>query len=313
MKQFLIDGMAWVMVRKNNAKSFGKALSISGLNQVVSSGTNFILSFYLVRDLPPIEFGLYGIGMAVSLFYASIGNALFLIPLVVHTPDKTPEDRLSYGARIFVFTTLFCFATIVIVVLVTVIGTPISNTISKYSKFILAIAFASVAYLLKDFFIRHSYNFRKENWALQINFIILISLVIFLSVLKLFNIALNAQLAILVYAASNALGGIAGFARTKISNFITLKIHSFMDVTDIYTTGTFAVVMTIAGSLRGSSLIFLAPLIVGTIAVAQINAARVFVSPVLLIIPVINNVLMPRMAHFIHQNKKVSFQMAKAV
>jgi len=91
--------------------SLSKAIVVSVLNQMVSSATNFLFGLYLVRNLPPVEFGLYGIGFAITLFYAGIGNAMFLTQMVVHIPNKAAEDREPYAARICLIMMLFCLVT----------------------------------------------------------------------------------------------------------------------------------------------------------------------------------------------------------
>ena len=96
---------------KVRSRSFGKALSISVINQVVSSGTNFALGIYLVRALTPTEFGLYGIGFAIALLYSGVGNALLLTQMVVHVPDKANEDKLHYAARVLVLAAVFSLLT----------------------------------------------------------------------------------------------------------------------------------------------------------------------------------------------------------
>src|SRR5690242_17112757 len=79
-----------------------KALSTSVLNQALSSATNFALAFVLVRALSTADYGSYSIGTAVCYLCAGVGNALFLVQMVVHTPDKAPEDRFPYAVRILV-------------------------------------------------------------------------------------------------------------------------------------------------------------------------------------------------------------------
>ena len=87
--------------KNQQAWKFRKALSVSVLNQAVSSGTNFVLGLYLVRVLTPANFGLYSIGFAIGIFFFGIGNSLFLTQMVVHTPGKSENDRMQYAANIF--------------------------------------------------------------------------------------------------------------------------------------------------------------------------------------------------------------------
>jgi len=83
---------------------------------------NFLFGLYLVRNLPPVEFGLYGIGFAITLFYAGIGNAMFLTQMVVHIPNKAAEDREPYAARICLIMMLFCLVTAFLLVVLVYAG-----------------------------------------------------------------------------------------------------------------------------------------------------------------------------------------------
>lgn len=139
---------------------------------MVSSGTNFALGLYLVRVLTPADYGLYGIGFAVSLFYAGIGNALFLTQMVVHTPDKAPEDRIRYAGRMLVLVTTFCAATLTLAGLVFYAGGMLWPPVVNHAGFGLAVTAASIAFLMKDFFVRYAYNTRNEIGALAMNLVL---------------------------------------------------------------------------------------------------------------------------------------------
>ena len=198
--RLLFDAMA---KRKGQTKAIGKALSISAINQVVSSGTNFALGIYLVRVLTPTDFGLYGIGFAISLFYAGVGNALFLTQMVVHVPDKAQEDRLPYAARMLVALAVFCALTVSVVGFVMALGGVWSHLLHEYVDLGMAVTAASIAYLLKDFFVRHAYTARKEIWALVINVFVALALAALLMVQHQFPTGIDSTSALWIYAASN--------------------------------------------------------------------------------------------------------------
>lgn len=135
--------------QKQNVKTVGRALSVSVLNQVVSSGTNFLFGLYLVRILAPAEFGLYGIGFAISLLYVGVGNALFLTQMVVHLPDKAVLERNAYVGRVLLLVVLFCLGTVVFVGIVLFAGRTHWSTVAGYWGFGYAVTAAATTSLLK--------------------------------------------------------------------------------------------------------------------------------------------------------------------
>jgi O-antigen/teichoic acid export membrane protein len=297
---------------KVQAKALGKALSVSVLNQVVSSVTNFVLGLYLVRTLTPAEFGLYGIGFAICLFYASIGNALFLTQMVVHTPSKAFEDRVPYAARIFMLLCIFCLASVVLMSIAIKIFGLYWVSLVKYRNLGFSVMVASVFFLIKDFFIRHAYNVRVEHWALETNLVVLFLLVCLLVATHNSRIVLNAESAIYIYASSNVAGVIYGFLRMRLQLFSNNIKQVAKDISEIINHGLWATVMTIAASLRGHSLTFIIALMVGSVGVAKINVARLFVTPILLMFPIVNQVLMPRMADRMTSSPRSTFLIAIA-
>ena len=278
-----------------STEALAKALSISAINQILSSATNFALGIYLVRFLTPLEFGLYGIGFAISLFYAGVGNALFLTQMVVLTASKPPEDRLPYALRMFVLVVLFCLLTGFVVAIVLVIGGVFSAWLEAYGSFGWAVLCASIAFLLKDFFVRHAYIVRRELLALQINTIVALALTILLCIKLSGSGIMNAKQALFAYAISNLLGGVAGFllARLPLENIDLVPIVK--DAREAWHGGVWATGGTVVNWLQSQSYIYVLGIFAGPAGVGLANAAKLLTSPLGFVLPVVNQVAMPRL------------------
>lgn len=277
-------------------KALGQVLSTSVLNQMVSSGANFGLGVYLVRTLSPMEFGLYGIGFAVSLFYAGFGNALFLTQMVVHTPEKIPEDRLPYAGRIFLLIVLFCSSTVLLFFFGICAGSAVWDVFINYAEYVAALTAASVAYLLKEFFIRHAYNVRREIWALAINastaFTIIALVCIQYYLLKSFSV----EMALWIYAVAQTGGALLGclLARLPI-NAHQLKLLP-RDLKEAWRGGKWASVTNVVYFARAHAHTIVVASLLGPAGVAKLNAARLLVTPAVFLIPALGQVAMPRLA-----------------
>jgi O-antigen/teichoic acid export membrane protein len=285
-----------VTSRKTRIVSFSKALSVSVLNQGVSSGTNFVLGLYLVRVLTPAEFGLYGIGFAISLFYASTGNALFLTQMVVHVPDKTPENRLPYAARMLTALGMFCLLTALASGLLLVLGRAWSDWLAQYVGLGLAITAASVAYLLKDFFVRHSYTARKEVWALGVNTAVAIALAVLLLMQHYSGNAFNSENALHIYAMTNVTGAAVGFFLSRLPLRSVSQRQLLEDAHEAWQGGRWAIGGASTTWVQSQAYTYVTAFFLGPVGVGYANAARMLITPFAMLVPAIDQVTMPRLA-----------------
>ncbi len=300
-------------VRKTGEKALGRALFVSILNQMVSSATNFVLGFYLVRALTPAEFGMYGIGMSVSLYYYGIGNALFLTQMVVRVPDKAPEDRLPYAARMLTTVALFCLATILTALLVFVVGETWLVWLAQYAGLGLVISAASVAYLLKDFFIRHSYTVRRETWALVINITVAFSLAGLLLAHHYGVLKITLENALWFYAVSNMAGAMAGFMLVRLPLWTVQWKRLFEDARESWIGGRWELGINFTDLLQSQSYTLVTALFIGAAGVGYINAARLLIAPVILLRVSVSQVMLPRLVDMRNQNKRKMIRLGQYI
>ncbi|NLT22788.1 MAG: hypothetical protein GXX82_07050 [Syntrophorhabdus sp.] len=275
----------------------GRALVVSGLNQVVSSGTNFVLGICLVRLLSPAEFGLYGIGFAISLFYAGIGSALFLTQMIVHTPDKSPEERKPYAGRILLLELSFCALTVSLGVVTLLASGLFWDSMARHAMFALAVMAASVTHLLKEFFTGHAYNVRKEPWALSIHSMVAVVTVVLLFTQYRFVGSLDAAIALLVYATAQASGALLGFcmSRLPVMHPLCALIET---LTEIFCGGKWASIASVVHFARIQVYTIVVASLLGPVGVAKLNASRLLVAPANMLTPALGQVAMPRLASF---------------
>jgi len=277
-------------------KALGKAISVSVLNQIVSSGTNFALGIYLVRVLPPEEFGLYGIGFAICLFFVGIGNALFLTQMVVNTPDRVPEDRLPYAARMFFSVVIFCALLLLVVLLIFFVGSEVSAVLEHYANYGIAVSLAAATYLAKDFFVRHAYNQRRESWVLAINLILAISMGFLFATIYFMKLGMSDVIALWIYAISNSIAALSGYIITKLPinqiDFVELK----KNLQEAWRGGSYSVLAHMIITLRSQAHTIVLAVLVGPTGVAVVNAGRIMVSPVAMLFPALSQIFLPRLS-----------------
>jgi O-antigen/teichoic acid export membrane protein len=287
-----------LLANRHHYSRLAKALLLSVGNQVISSGSNFALGLYLVRTLSSVEFGLYGIAFAISLFYTGIGNSLFLTQMVVHTPDKLSEDRLPYAGRMFIalcgFNAAFCTCMVI------VLGTVAAIFFNEYLYYSLAIVAVSVASLSKDFFIRHAYNHGQENWVLIINSALTVSMISALAILHFYGISITVVLALWLYALAHAIASICGYALSRLPLQGARWILIRADVLESWVGGSWATATNILYLLRTQAYTVVVASVLGPIGVAKLNAARLFITPTVMLTPALSQVFLPRLAQSVH-------------
>jgi O-antigen/teichoic acid export membrane protein len=292
-------------------KKLGKVLSVSVLNQVVSSGMNFALGIYLVRVFSPSDFGLYGIGFAIILFYSGIGNALFLTQMVVHTPDKAQEDKLAYAARILVALMIGCLVTATIIALFLIVGGAWLQWLAQYFGLGISIAAASVAYLLKDFFVRHAYIVQKEIRALIVNVTIAVSLLLLLFGQHHILNSISPEIALWIYASSNIFGVLVGFALSQLP-ISSVQMNSVLeDMREAWAGGKWALGGVSLIWAQSQVYVYVTAIFVGPAGVGVANAARLLVTPATFLIPAITQVVMPRLADMRITNQSKMLQIGQ--
>lgn len=286
----------FIRAAKGRLGSVAKALSVSVLNQVIGSGTSFVLGLYLVRILVPAEFGLYGIGFAIVLLYSGVGNALFLTQMVVHVPEKAPEERLLYAARMLTALLIFCVLSAVLASLILVVGNQIWLPLRAYDDAIIAIVAASLAYLIKDFFVRHSYTARKEIWALGINSGIAIALFLLLFVQHQNQGGIIAVEVLWYFAISNLVGVFIGFLLVRLP-LLSISIKEIInDWKEAWHGGVWALGGGVVIWSQSQAYVYVTAVIAGPAAVGMANAAKLLITPAVFLLTATNQVLMPRLA-----------------
>lgn len=282
--------------QRRKVTALGKALSISVLNQMVSSGTNFLLGIYLVRALTPQDFGLYGIGFAVTLFYAGIGNALFLIPMVVNAPDRKSSGLARHAATVCMMVFIFSCVTGVVSVSTILVGGTWWDALTVYASFCHGVLFASIAYLFKDFFIRHAYIVKREIWALEINLWTAACTAALVFAFHYANQPFTVEKALLVYGLGQALGAGAGFLITRLPVGTVTRAEIRAGGRDVWAGGKWLLLTNLVYFARTQAHTFITAAMIGTTGVAQLNAARLLVTPAVLLTPALSQVFMPRLA-----------------
>lgn len=278
----------------NIGLSLKKAIIVSALNQGVGSVTNYALNIYLVRILTPEAFGVYGICFAIVLFLVGLGNALLLTQMVVILPDRLEADKLRFASSILAGIVIFVLAIVIVGVLFIAV---LDGTVwEEYGGLGLMVTFAASALLIKEFFVRLAYSLHVEYKALLVNSAVGLTLCALIVSGGESFAPQGATNGLKIYTWANGVGAIVGLLLSSIPLRSILVYEMGVDFRQAWQGGRWAALAHAILSARGQAYVFLSAALLGPLAVAKINAARLFVAPVLMSLPAINQVLLPRIA-----------------
>lgn len=269
---------------------------ISFTNQALMSVTNFVVALVLVRWLSPEAYGTYGMGLAVCYLYAGVGNAVFLTQMVVRAPSQRGDEKAAFAGRILLSVLVFVVATLLAVTGITLAAYAVLGASSLLVRISIPLALASVSYLLKDFFIRWAYSTHREGQALLVNSSVMVAMGVLLGGVGLAGVQLSAAGALLVYAAALAAGAFLGGRLVGVTVRGARLGKTVSDLKDCWGHGRWALGGVAVTWIQSQAYAYATLAVLGIGEVGRANAIRLFISPMLLATPAINQLAMPRYA-----------------
>lgn len=260
-------------------------------NQVVTSGTNFVLGIFMLRTLEFAEFGLYGTLFAASLVAGGIVISLFLGQMTVLFPDYEATSVDRFCGSVLTMVGSITLATLVISGLLIALGAAAGLAEQSWN----AAAFLAFTgtFILKEYFVRAAYCYHRETRALRLNLVLATTLAAMLAAAYFGGMALSASAILAFYAASCLLAAVWGYAELRLPLIRDRQALAAI-WSDLWLGGKWAVSADLVNSLRQQSHIMLTAAVVGPVGVALINAAKLFVTPITIITPAISQIFVAR-------------------
>ena len=281
--------------RELNLSGLKLPLTVSLLNQCISSGGNFLLSIYLARTLSLGDFGLYGIGYGLCMLYVGIGNSLILTQMVIHMPSKNSEMKDIYAAKMLNGVLLLGLSLFVIASLLLLLLNTLWRDTVIPADTIYAITSAAIFFLCSEFFISYAYIKRRELLALVVNSTTMFVLFVLLLLENQTGIAPSASHVLYFYGLATAIGALTAYAMSPLhmrDGFLDLR----PDLMESWHLGRWALGGVCITWIQSQTYAYIALLFLGPVGVGQANAAKIFISPFSFLLPAINKIALPRLA-----------------
>jgi O-antigen/teichoic acid export membrane protein len=251
--------------------------TIAAADQAMLSATSFLISILLLRVVPKSEFGYYSVAMAIYLFLISLQNAVVNTPLTVLLASKKGADRKEYVASLrhgqFLFIIPACCLTLVAVALFRLGGLdPTAASIAG------ALGVASLGFLYREFL--RSCLFAEEVPAqvLAMDVLYVAASLCFLAVPYLF-FEIRVSIVFLLTGASALLVALL-FDRSRGWQRDPKSVSK--SYRENWTLGKWALLGVCITHVQNYSYLYLLGIFVGSLAVADVSAARLLLMPLIL-------------------------------
>jgi len=254
-----------------------------------------------------MEFGQYSFGFALILFISGLICAFIGVQFVVNLPDQSLDSRANYTLHHLVLIIMGGFIVICVAFISKII---IKTTFPDLSviTLIFPVAVASVLYALRDLLMRFAFSERREGLVFVSNVVVAVTITTLFFIISVTGNSIKASSALYAYAIGQAAGSIYVIMIFNLpwreANLLKI-IQAFYES---WTGGRWHILTTLVYSLRAQAHNFVVTPILGFAALAEVNAARILLTPAIMAIPPSTQVIMPRFAEQRAKGNKKLFQ-----
>ena len=251
-------------------------LSLS--DQCLLSAFNFTINIFLLKNVSQSQFGFHTIAFTVMLFFISIQNALVTTPMSILLYTKQADAKQNYLNSLFNGQLIISLIVAVIsYIFIMIIGN--HHLISKYKYLIICLNFTIVGFLLREF-IRCCY------FAKEIPFEVLRADILYISIYGVTILIIYHFFELSIYYNFITLGTSAIIIVLIHHKRLHLKLTTY-DIKNSYRQnwkyGKWALLGVTVTHLQTNSYLYLIAAIVGSVATAEISAARMLLMPLILL------------------------------
>ncbi len=265
-------------MKKNNSKSLLYKAGIASIDQILLSGISFLISIVLIQAVSSPEFGLYSVFCPFILFMLSIQAAVITTPLAVLLITKRGDEKRKYAGALFFGQYLLIFPLAFIGIIGGVITCYFNLFESSASAIIVAISLASIGILCREFLRAYFFAYESPNIVLIIDGLYFV-LITTLGFLAYTFIQLDVAVVFFLMGLSSFLTGIFFINRNKW-NISRSDIKS--SYSENWKYGKWSLLGVTVTHIQAYSYLYLLGIMVSSVAVADVSAARLLLMPLIL-------------------------------
>lgn len=282
--------------RAGRAGDLGRAFVVSGASQAVSSLTNFGIVLFLVRAMDKPEFGLYSLGFALVLMAAGLVTDSIAVQFVVNLPDQAERRRALYAANHMAAVAVVGVVAVIVAVVMATGLEELAPDAGRMAHLPVPVVTAAAAYTVRDLLMRVAFSERREHLVLGGNVAVAIAVAAAFILTVLYERELSAASALYVYAAGQSAGALCALLLLRLPIRDIRSDGVCQAFRDSWAGGKWSVLTSLTYTMRTQAHNFVIAPLLGIAALAEVNAARVLLTPAVMAIPPFTQVILPRLA-----------------
>lgn len=268
-------GVTWSPLSRS---SLGWRAGIASADQALLSATSFLVSILLIKTVPKAEYGYYSVALPISLFLLSLQNAVVNTPLAVLLASKNGTDRRDYVGSL-------CYGQFLVILPGACLALLVSALLRyrgldpAVASIAVALSAAAVGLLYREFL--RSYLFAEEA-PLEVLKMDALYVAVFLGLLSvpyLFS-GIRVETVFLLTGASALLVALP-FGRGRGWSFPPPSVSKSYG--ENWKFGKWALLGVCVTHVQTYSYLYLLGILSGSVAVADVSAARLLLMPMMLV------------------------------
>jgi len=250
---------------------------IASADQATLSALSFIISIVLIKTVSKVDYGYYSIGFSIALFLISIQNAIVNTPFAVLMVSKTDNAKKKYTASLFYGQFIVILPVVCIGVLTAAIA-HFAGFNSTQTSVAAAISFASVGILFREFIRAYFYAEEMPYKAFKLD---VLYVVLFLGCIGFIFLFLKISVAF-IFILMGLSGGLASLIYFRSHDWKYDKPAIKQSYKENWQYGKWALLGVIVWHIQNHGYLYLLGTLLGSIAVADVSAARLLMMPLFL-------------------------------
>lgn len=270
------------------------------LDQGLLSLTNLGIGLFLINSTTKENYGLYGIGFVIVLFFVGVANGLITTQMTVLAPEKG-EGRMNLYclsmlyAQYFIFIPIWIFCQILAFILFHLNIVDADNFLYQ-----IVISISVMAVLFHEFMRRYYFLKFDPRQVLVIDLVNIIFIVLALYMTTMWEYEKLHILAIAIFGGGALMAGITGLITSKLLAFVSVN-EVLASLKEAWPNGRWALGGVVVTWGQSQGYVLLLSILATAESVAEANAARLFLAPVNVISTSFIRVFMPTLVQLKNQ------------
>jgi O-antigen/teichoic acid export membrane protein len=270
-----------------------KNITYSFLDQALVSLTNFFIGIAFIKLSTKEQYGLYSVYFTIILLLLGFQNAIVNTQIVVRAPKKSSIERNSFISGLHNGQYLIFLPLVFIACVISWIIYPRDQEVALA---ILVISVASIGILSREFTRNYLYFLLSPGKVLIGD--ILYALILFVFTFLLFiSSKFNAVTVVVGVGIASAISGIIMLSVSSFSVKIRMD-STFTSLKEAWEDGRWALVGVTVTWLQSYSFVYLSAMFSGPDTTAELNAARIILTPLITLNTSIFVVLKPHWSYW---------------